>query len=93
MSNAGNPQSPPLPLPQNLWLHGFVMLILWILLSLFQTVLGIFGLLQFLWMLFARERNLYIAKFGAQLANWIAISARFLSGSSDEKPFPWTEWR
>jgi hypothetical protein len=92
MSNAATPQNPALPLPQNFWLHSLVMLILVILINLAQTVLGICALLQFLWMLFARERNIHIAKFGEQVGNWLAISARFVSGASDQKPFPWTAW-
>jgi len=93
MSNAANPQNPALPLPQNIWLHGLLMVILLLFLHLAATVLWICALSQFVWMLFARERNIHIAEFGAQLANWMAISANFVSGSSDQKPFPWTAWR
>lgn len=93
MSNAAKPQSPAHPLPQNVWRHALLMLIVLLLLHLALTVLWICALFQFLWMLFARERNIRIAEFGAQVANWMAISANFVSGSSDQKPFPWTEWR
>lgn len=93
MSKVANPQNPALPLPQNIWLHALLMLILLLLLHFAVTVLWFCALFQFLWMLFARERNAHIAEFGAQVANWMAISASFVSGSSDQKPFPWTAWR
>ena len=83
---------PVLPRPERLWLHGLIMLILLLLVNLAQTVLGISAILQFLWMLFAKERNLGIARFGQGIAHWLAVTARFLTGESDERPFPWTPW-
>ena len=84
---------PVLPIPQNIWLHGVSMLVLLIFVSLAQTVLAACAIFQFLWMVFTKERNGFVAEFGGQVANWLAITARFLSGSSDEMPFPWTAWR
>jgi hypothetical protein len=81
-----------LPRPERLWLHGLIMLILVLLVNLAQTVLGICAILQFLWMLFTKERNAGIAQFGQGLAHWLAVTARFLTGESDERPFPWTRW-
>jgi hypothetical protein len=80
------------PLPSNIWLHGLMLLVLLMLANLAQTVLALCTLFQFLWMLFANERNDRIAALGQNVGNWLAISARFLSGASDEKPFPWTDW-
>ena len=93
MSNASNLQNPVLPLPQNVWLHGVLMLILLLLLNIALTVVWMCAVFQFLWMLFAKTRNIQIAEFGAQVGNWMAIAAGFVSGSSDQKPFPWTAWR
>ena len=90
--NTIDQQIPALPIPQNIWLHGFSMLVLLILVGLAQTVLGACAIFQFLWMVLTKERNAFVAEFGRQFANWLGISARFLSGSSDEKPFPWTAW-
>jgi hypothetical protein len=78
--------------PDNLWLHGLIMLILVLLVNLAQTVLGVCAILQFFWMLFAKERNAGIARFGQGIAHWLAVTARFLTGDSDERPFPWTSW-
>jgi hypothetical protein len=86
-------QNPVVPMPPNIWLHGLSMAVLLILVSLAQTVLGACAIFQFLWMVFTKERNAFVAEFGRQIANWLTITARFLSGSSDEKPFPWTAWQ
>lgn len=93
MSNTADAPSPALRAPQNVLLHGLLMLVLLLLLYVAQYVLVVCAVLQFLWMAIARERNSYIAEFGVGIANWIAISARFVSGASDQKPFPWTAWR
>ena len=80
-------------MPRNIWLHGLVMLVLIILVNFAQMVLGICAVIQFFWMLIGRERNRHIAVFGEGAANWLAITARLLSGAADERPFPWTPWR
>ena len=92
MSDIADAPVPALRVPQNVWLHGLLMLILLILLNFAHAVLVVCAVLQFCWMLIARERNVHIGEFGNQIANWVAISARFVSGASDEKPFPWTAW-
>lgn len=87
--------SPPnntLPRPEKLWLHGAIMLLLVLLVNLAQTVLGVCAILQFFWMLFTGERNAGIARFGQGLAHWLGMTARFLTGETDERPFPWTPW-
>lgn len=78
--------------PANLWLHGLFMLVLVVLVQLAQTILGLCALFQFCWMLFAKERNARVARFGAGLARWLAVTARFVTGGSDERPFPWSAW-
>lgn len=88
------PADPALPpLPENVWRHGLIMLVLVLLVNLAQAIVGLVGLIQFLWMLIARERNAALAEFGAGLGNWLATTARFVGGGSDERPFPWTRWR
>ena len=50
------------------------------------------AVLQFAWMLIAGRRNPRIAAFGGRLGHWLAVTARFQAGLSEEKPFPWTDW-
>jgi len=87
-----SPNNTSLPQPNNLWLHGLIMLILVLLVNLAQTILGVCAIIQFFWMLFARERNSGIAHFGEGIAHWLAVTSRFLTGAADERPFPWTAW-
>lgn len=76
-----------------IWMRGVWMVILLVLFSLAQTVLVVIALLQFGWMLFGKAHNRRIADFGASLAGWMAQNVRFQSGVSEEKPFPWSDWR
>ncbi|TCP44011.1 DUF4389 domain-containing protein [Rhodovulum marinum] len=75
------------------WARGGWMLVLLILFSIAQTLLVATAVLQFGWMLFTRAKNPHIADFGTRLGNWMAATARFQAVASDEKPFPWTEWK
>lgn len=81
-----------LPVPRNLIAHGIVMLILALLVYVAHWVLGLCAVIQFLWMLVMRERNIAVAEFGEGIAHWLAMTARFLSGASDARPFPWSSW-
>jgi hypothetical protein len=83
----------PLPVPENIWLHGLVMLVFLVLINVALYLLGICALVQFLWMLFGKERNQGIAGFADGLAVWLAAAARFVSGRADERPFPWAAWK
>ena len=53
---------------------------------------GLIWAVPFLWMLIAGNRNMFIADFGRSLGLWQAECAWFLSGDSDERPFPWRPW-
>jgi hypothetical protein len=87
-----SPNHTSLPLPNNLWLHGLIMLVLVLLVNLAPNILGLCATIQFFWMLYARERNPRIARFGEGIAHWLGATSRFLTGAADERPFPWTAW-
>lgn len=78
--------------PENPWLRGLWMLVLALLFGVGEFVLGVAALLQFLWLIFAREKNQYIADFGKDLADWLARVALFQTGTTDDKPFPFARW-
>ncbi|MCP5038821.1 MAG: DUF4389 domain-containing protein [Rhodobacteraceae bacterium] len=77
---------------QNIWMRGLFMIILAILFGLGETVLAIGAVIQFIWMLVKGEKNQPIADFGEEMADWLARVARFQTGSTEEKPFPFTKW-
>jgi Domain of unknown function (DUF4389) len=76
----------------NIWMRGLTMLLIMLCVGLAQSVLYAVAVIQFLWMLIARERNVLLADFGGSLGLWLAESAWFLSGDTDDKPFPWKAW-
>jgi len=85
-------EPPPGDARKDIWLRGFFMLVLMILFSLAQTLMWLTAIAQFLWLLIARERNPFVAEFGAALGHWLQMSARFQAGLSEDKPFPFSRW-
>ena len=82
----------PLDVPENIWMHGLMMLVLAILSKLVMTIIGVLALVQFLWMLFAKEKNPLLMGFGEDLGTWLADATNFLAGVTEDKPFPWGKW-
>lgn len=76
-----------------IWLRGLWMLILVVLFGVAETLLFLSAVIQFFWMLVTGDRNRFITEFGDKLANWLAITARFQTARSEQKPFPWSEWK
>lgn len=66
--------------------------LIWVMLSLSQTVLTLLTVVQFVVMLVNNgERNKRLADFGTDLGIWMAKAARYQSAASDVKPWPWTD--
>ena len=68
------------------------MIIIWFMIQLAQTVLGVMTVVQFVIMLVnSGEPNERLADFGTDLGIWIAKAARYQTAASNVKPWPWTE--
>lgn len=68
------------------------MLLIWFMLSLAQTVLTLATVVQLVIMLLNKgAANQRLADFGTDLGIWMAKAARFQTGASEVKPWPWTE--
>ena len=68
------------------------MVLIWIMLSLSQTVLTLLTVVQFIIMLVnIGERNKRLAYFGTDLGIWKAKAASYQSAASEVKPWPWTD--
>ena len=80
------------PSTSDVWMRGLFMLLFMMGFAIGQWLLNFLSIVQFLWLLFAREPNEFLARFGNSLAIWLAEIGRFLSCASDEKPFPWRPW-
>lgn len=80
---------PPKP---NVWGRGLVMVVFAVLFNLAQTVLLFCAVAQFLWLLIDTKRNERLAEFGEGLGRWLQQVARFQTGATEERPFPWDRW-
>ncbi len=78
--------------PDNMLLRLLYMILIAIMISLAQTVLGVATLVQFVVMLVNNnEPNKRLADFGTDLGIWVAKAARFQTAASNVKPWPWSE--
>lgn len=73
-----------------IWLRGLWMLVLAVLAGFAMTVLHVVTLLQFILMLAEKGRpNPRVAAFGTAIGVWLGKTARFQTGASEDKPWPW----
>ena len=68
------------------------MILIAIMISVAQTVLGVMTVVQFVIMLANNKvPNERLSDFGTDLGVWIAKAARYQTAASNVKPWPWTE--
>jgi len=65
------------------------MLVILFLVNIAGTVQAVVALIQFFWMLFNEDKNREIARFGRGLGRWFAQASAFVTGGTEEKPFPY----
>jgi len=80
------------PTTRDVWMRGLFMLLFMIGFAIGQGLLNLLAIVQFVWLLLAREPNQFIARFGNSLSTWLAEIGRFLACATDVKPFPWQPW-
>ena len=77
---------------ENIWIRLLNMVIIAVLMSMASSLLGIMTVAQFLIMLFNKRRpNEQLAEMGTTMGVWMAKAARYQTGASEVKPWPWTE--
>ena len=67
------------------------MLIIAVMISFAQTILGVVTVIQFIIMVISKHPNERLADFGTDLGVWVAKAARYQTAASNVKPWPWTE--
>ena len=77
------------PQRKALAVRGIQMLIIGVMMNIGVTIIGFLALVQFLWMVFASERNSSIADLGVKIKEWYSTDFAFMLRNSDQKPFPW----
>ncbi|QMU60002.1 MAG: DUF4389 domain-containing protein [Boseongicola sp.] len=77
---------------ENIFMRLIYMILIAIMISIAQTVLGAITVVQFIVMLINNKQpNERIAEFGTDLGIWIAKAARFQTAASEVKPWPWSD--
>lgn len=80
------------PEADNVWLRGVWMVLFAVFFGVAEALLWVLAIVQFLWLLFAKEKNRPIADFGEDMADWVARIARFQTGATEDRPFPFARW-
>lgn len=80
------------PENRNIWVRGLLMILFALFFAVAETLLLVAAVVQFIWMLFAKQPNDAIAGFGEGLGKWLERVALFQSGASEKLPFPWSDW-
>ncbi|MFK7879408.1 DUF4389 domain-containing protein [Roseobacter sp.] len=80
------------PQPDNMLLRLLFMLLIAVMISMAQTILGVATVIQFVIMLVnSNQPNERLAEFGTDLGVWVAKAARYQTAASNVKPWPWSE--
>ena len=74
------------------WLRLVFMLFFAAVLQVASIVMWVLVAIQFLFSLITGEDNVHLRKFGHSLSTFIYSVLQFLCYSSEEKPFPFTDW-
>ena len=77
---------------ENVFLRLVFVIVIYFMISIAQTILGVATVLQFVIMLINNKQpNERLADFGTDLGVWIAKAARYQTAASRVKPWPWSE--
>ena len=77
---------------REVWMRGLFMLLFMVAFGFGVWVLNFIAIVQFIWLLVSREHNQVVARFGNSLCMWLADVGRYLTCTTDDKPFPWKLW-
>lgn len=74
------------------WLRLVYMLLFAVLLYVASFVVWVLVVVQFLFSLFTGQDNIKIRQFASSLSAYIFHTLRFLTYTSEDKPFPFADW-
>ena len=86
-----DPQVSTLP-KRNLWLRGFLMILMALAFHLASVLLGVLAVVQFVLALLSDSANDRLGAFGQSLGQYLRQIAAFVSFATDEAPFPFSDW-
>ena len=76
----------------NIWIRGAFILLFAFIYSAAEMVMIAVVVVQFLSIAIKKEKNEKILSFGADLSEFLYQIFRFLSFSSNQRPFPFADW-
>ncbi|MFQ5518361.1 MAG: DUF4389 domain-containing protein [Mariprofundus sp.] len=76
----------------SIWLRLVFMLVFAVVFMATRVVLVVVIAVQFLWVLFTREKNDKLLDFGSRLATFIYQIYRYLTFNSEKRPFPFDDF-
>ena len=77
--------------PDTPWIRGLWMLIIAIMIRLVGFALCLGALLQYGFYVFGKGPNKNIAELGEKLGDWLSAAARYQTGVTENRPWPWSE--
>lgn len=76
----------------DVWIRLLYMILFWFLLVLARFAVGLLAVLQCLLVLLTGAPNEHLRAMGGSIGVWTLQTMRFLTFSSDAKPFPFQDW-
>lgn len=74
------------------WLRLVFMMLFAALLQVAGIIMWVVVILQFIFSLITGQDNISLRRFGHSLSTYIYQALKFLTYSSEEKPFPFADW-
>lgn len=85
-------RTPEDPVEESLFTRFVYVVLIWMMMSLATSVIGVLVFVQFVIMMVNRKQpNERIAELGTDVGIWVAKATRYLTAASEVKPWPWTE--
>jgi hypothetical protein len=77
---------------RQIWIRGFFMLLMVLLFQVSATVMFAVAVVQFVIMLLNETPNHRLVSFGRSLGRYIQQIINFLTFSTEDVPFPFSDW-
>jgi hypothetical protein len=77
---------------ESFWLRSLFMLLFFIVYRIVDLVVLLVAVCQWFYVLLTGDANTSLSRFSSGLAMYVAQIIRYLSYSSEEKPFPFSDW-
>lgn len=78
---------------REIWLRGLYMLLFLVIHGLVKGIIFVVAVVQFVITLFSESPNLPLKKFGQGLSTYLYDTTQFLMYNTENKPFPFSDWR